>query len=179
MNSPCAKVLRRGRKTLVRRQAPPHVVGPRSARSTAQENSRSKRTGCFVVRRIKPQRLENWGARRAAFKPHFLRAPGDDVARGPPRRFNMLGRNEFALRQGFAPGAQNACTAPSAAPRCGAPERKKYGTRKQPVQKDRLFCRKTDKTSALGELGSTPRGFQAVLLTRPRRRCRPGTPEII
>ena len=51
--------------------------------------------------------------------------------------------------------------------------------RKQPVQKDRLFCRKTDKTSALGELGSAASGLQAVLLTRPRRRCRPGTPEII
>ena len=44
-------------------------------------------------------------------------------------------------------------------------EPKKYGARKQPVRLDRLFCCKTDITSALAELGRAAGGLEAVLLS--------------
>ena len=53
----------------------------------------------------------------------FLPAPRQTSLPGVPKWIQMLGRSEFALRQGFAFG--NACTSQCAAPPCGVEGRRK------------------------------------------------------
>mgnify|MGYP001657808487 CR=1 FL=1 len=148
--------------------------GDRARRGRSFEGPERKknaaRLGGILRAWVKTQRLENWGARRAAFRPHFLRAPCGAAARGPPVDGICSGQVNCPCAKVLG-GAQNACTARCAAPRCGAPKERKKKCRPVGRHFERL-----DKNSALGELGSATGSLQAALLARPVRRCRPGTP---
>ena len=78
----------------------------------------------FLKRSNKSQRLENWGARRAAFRPYFF-LPPKGWPFGDPFSLDLLGGSEFRLRQGFGHGP-NPCTRRWRAPCAMGPlERKK------------------------------------------------------
>ena len=135
--------------------------GDRARRGRSFEGPERKknaaRLGGILRDWVKTQRLENWGARRAAFRPHFLRAPCGAAARGPPVDGICWGQVNCPCAKVLG-GAQNACTARCAAPRCGAPKERKKKCRPAGRHFERL-----DKNSALGELGSATGSLQAVL----------------
>ena len=54
----------------------------------------------FLKRSNKSQRLENWGARRAAFRPYSFLPPKGQALWGPRWGLDLLGGSEFRLRQG-------------------------------------------------------------------------------
>ena len=114
--------------------------GDRARRGRSFEGPERKknaaRLGGILRDWVKTQRLENWGARRAAFRPHFLRAPCGAAARGPPVDGICWGQVKCPCAKVLG-GAQNACTARCAAPRCGAPkERKKNAARLGGILRD-------------------------------------------
>ena len=120
------------------------------------------RLGGILRAWVKTQRLENWGARRAAFRPHFLRAPCGAAARGPPVDGICWGQVNCPCAKVLG-GAQNACTARCAAPRCGAPKERKKKCRPVGRHFERL-----GKNSALGELGSATGSLEAVFQSSER-----------
>ena len=65
-----------------------------------ERKQKAARTGGLLEKSAINQRLENWGARRAAFRPYFLgtqgRAWGPSL--GAQKGLYMLGGNEFRLR---------------------------------------------------------------------------------
>ena len=112
--------------------------------------------GIFEAQQI-DQRLLNWGARRAAFRPYFLRAPRGRWPRGGPTLFYLHGRNGSARHQGFGPRPKTLVrrTAPSRL-------RRERSARQKAAHSGGLLKKSADK-SAFAELGSAAGGLEAVL----------------
>ena len=121
VNSPSAKVLLR--KTLVRRKSADFLTPA----GRGSNRARAKRENAPVGRLSPAVRVAARQCRERASSP----APKKEVTTyvvtsffGFRQEIKMLGRSEFALRQGFA--AQNACTAQKRCFCFGRPNR--YGT---------------------------------------------------
>ena len=169
LNSADIKVLGPRPKTLGRRKAPPRRRrGPRRGRrkKAPRTEVRGACGFCLLVQ------LDEAGQVLVA-----LLGGSAPPGRGPPGTpflFYLSGGTEFRRHQGFGPTAQNAWTAQSAAPLCGAPEEGRRIKRAPDVSSGALV-----RACLLVELHQSGEMLIALLGgSAPPGRGPPGTPSL-